>query len=363
MSDRLLVGTRKGLFDLRRQNGGWAVDKPAFLGQPVSMVLRDPRDETIYAGLALGHFGTHLHRSADDGKSWTEVACPAFAKVEGATEDAAKAPSVSLIWSLEPGANDQPGHLWAGTIPGGLFQSHDRGDSWSLVEPLWNRPERPKWAGGGYDHPGIHSICVDPRDARRLTLAVSTGGVWRSDDAGASWRLGGPGMYAEYMPPEGREDLTMQDVHRMVQSPTKPDVLWAQHHNGVFRSTDRANSWQEITAIKPAKFGFAVAVHPTDPETAWFAPAIKDELRIPVDGAVVVARTRDGGRSFTVLRDGLPQHNAYDLIYRHGLAVDETGNRLAMGSTTGHLWISENAGDRWARIDANLPPIACVRFA
>lgn len=359
MSDRLLLGTRKGLFDMRRQNGAWATDKPAFLGQPVSMVLRDPRDKTLYAALALGHFGTHLHRSSDDGKSWTEVACPAFAKVEG--DD--KAPSVSLIWSLEPGGRDEPGLLWAGTIPGGLFQSRDRGDTWSLVEPLWNTPERAKWGGGGYDQPGIHSICVHPGDARRLTLAVSTGGVWLSDDAGASWRLGGPGMYAEYMPPEGRDDPLMQDVHRMVQSPTRPDVIWAQHHNGVFRSTDNAASWQEITAIKPAKFGFAVAVHPADPETAWFVPGIKDELRIPVDGALVVARTRDGGRTFTVLRDGLPQQNAYDLVYRHGLAVDETGNRLAMGSTTGHLWISENAGDSWTQAGANLPPIACVRFA
>lgn len=359
MSDRLLLGTRKGLFDLRRQNGGWTIAERGFLGQPVSMVLRDSRDDTLYAALALGHFGTHLHRSTDDGKSWTEIACPAFAKAEGDE----KAPSVSLIWSLEPAGADQAGVLWAGTIPGGLFQSRDRGDSWSLVEPLWNKPERAKWGGGGYDHPGIHSICVDPRDSRRVALAVSTGGVWLSDDAGASWRLGGPGMYAEYMPPEGRDDPLMQDVHRIVQSPTRPDVLWVQHHNGVFRSTDRANSWQEITAITPAKFGFAVAAHPTDPETAWFVPAVKDEVRIPVGGALVVARTHDGGRSFTTLRNGLPQSNAYDLIYRHGLDVDETGNRLAIGSTTGHLWISENAGDSWAQVGANLPPIACVRFA
>jgi hypothetical protein len=135
-----------------------------------------------------------------------------------------------------------------------------------------------------------------------------------------------------------------------------------QHHNGVFRSTNRAQNWQEITAIKPAKFGFALAVHPKNPDTAWFVPAIKDENRIPVGGALTVARTMDGGRSFTELRDGLPQKDAYDLVYRHGLAVDETGERLAMGSTTGHLWVSENAGDKWSLVGSNLPPIACVRF-
>lgn len=365
MSNRLLLGTRKGLFDLRRENGSWRIANKDFLGQPVSMVFADERDNTLYVATALGHFGNHLHRSTDDGKSWSEIAAPAFAKVESAdAESAAKAPSVSLIWSIEGAGKDRPGALWAGTVPGGLFRSEDHGESWSLIESLWNLPEREKWGGsGGYDHPGIHSICVDPRDSRRLTLAISTGGVWRSDDAGASWRLGGPGMYAEYMPPEGRDDPLMQDVHRIAQSPTNPDVLWVQHHNGVFRSTNGAESWQEITAIKPAKFGFAVAAHPKDPATAWYVPAIKDECRIPVDGALVVARTTDGGKSFTVLRDGLPQKDAYDLIYRHGLDVDETGNRLAIGSTTGNLWISENGGDHWSRFDANLPPIACVRFA
>ena len=177
MSDRLLLGTRKGLFDLRRANGAWSIAHSAFLGQPVSMLLADARDKTIYAALALGHFGVHLHRSADDGKTWQEVAAPAFAKVEGAeAETKDKAPSVSLIWAIEPSDN-KPGTLWAGTIPGGLFQSQDRGDSWSLVESLWNKPERAKWGGGGYDHPGIHSVCVDPRDSRKVTLAVSTGGV------------------------------------------------------------------------------------------------------------------------------------------------------------------------------------------
>jgi photosystem II stability/assembly factor-like uncharacterized protein len=364
MSDRLLLGTRKGLFDLRRRSGTWRIANSTFLGQPVSMLLADPRDKTLYAALALGHFGVHLHRSTDDGQSWQEIAAPAFAKVadEEANDNKDKAPSVSLIWALEP-SNEQPGTLWAGTIPGGLFQSKDRGDSWSLVESLWNLPERAKWGGGGYDHPGIHSVCVDPHNPRNVALAVSTGGVWLSDDAGASWRLGGPGMYAEYMPPEGRDDPLMQDVHRILQSPSNPEVLWVQHHNGVFRSTNRAESWQEITAIKPAKFGFALAVHPSDADTAWFVPAIKDENRIPVGGALTVARTTDGGRSFTELRDGLPQKDAYDLIYRHGLAVDESGQRLAMGSTTGHLWVSENAGDNWALIGGNLPPIACVQFA
>ncbi len=359
MSDRLLVATRKGLFELQRLQRGWTIASSAFLGEPVSMCLRDPRDGAVYAALALGHFGVKLHRSDDGGKRWREVAVPIYPKGK---DDVAKGDSLALLWSLESAGPDQPGSLWAGTIPGGLFRSDDRGATWSLNEPLWHRPERKEWVGGGYDQPGIHSICVDPRNSRHLTVGVSTGGAWISDDAGASWRLCGSGMYAEYMPPERRLEPNSQDVHRLVQCPAAPDTLWVQHHNGVFRSRDGAHSWAEITAIRPAKFGFGVVVHPEDPHSAWFVPAIKDECRIPVDGALVVARTRDGGESFELLRGGLPQSGAFDLVYRHGLAIDATGQRIAMGSTTGHLWFSENAGESWDFVAPHLPPIACVRF-
>jgi hypothetical protein len=358
MSDRLLVGTRKGLFQVRRGGGRWGVSAPAFLGDPVSMVLADKRDGTLYAALALGHFGVKLRRSVDGGASWEEVAAPAYPKATDGTDG----PSVSLIWELVAGGADEPGVLWAGTIPGGLFRSTDRGASWQLNDALWDLPERKRWSGGGYNEPGLHSICVDPRDARRLAVGISTGGVWTTRDAGASWQLCGRGMYAEYMPPDNREDPVEQDVHRLVQCPARPEVFWVQHHNGVFRSTDGTASWSDVSAIKPAKFGFPVVVHPREPDAAWFVPAVKDECRVPVDAKLVVARTRDGGRSFDVLREGLPQANAFDLIYRHGLALDESGERLAIGSTTGNLWLSENGGDSWQLVAGNLPPIACVRF-
>jgi hypothetical protein len=253
--------------------------------------------------------------------------------------------------------------LWAGTIPGGLFVSEDRGASWQLLASLWNLPERREWTGGGYDHPGIHSIAIDPRDAKRITVAISTGGVWQTRDGGRSWAIAARGMYAEYMPPERKFDEIVQDVHRLVQCAARPDVMWVQHHNGVFRSTDAAASWHEVTAIKPSKFGFAVAAHPKDADTAWFVPAVKDECRVPVDAKLVVVRTRDGGKSFDVLRKGLPQQHAYDLVYRHCLDVDATGNRLAFGSTTGGLWLSEDQGDTWRCVSTQLPPIHCVRFA
>lgn len=149
----------------------------------------------------------------------------------------------------------------------------------------------------------------------------------------------------------------------MVQCRNAPDTLWVQHHNGVFRSDDGGNAWHEVANVVPSVFGFAVAMHPHDPDRAWFVPAVKDERRYPVDGRLVVARTRDRGASFEVLRDGVPQQDAYDLVYRHGLAIDSSGDRLAFGSTTGGLWISEDQGDHWQMLASRLPPIHALTFA
>jgi photosystem II stability/assembly factor-like uncharacterized protein len=175
-------------------------------------------------------------------------------------------------------------------------------------------------------------------------------------------------MHANYMPPERADEQNIQDPHQIVQYAAAPDVLWCQHHNGIWRSVDGGKFWQWIGNDAHAKvplsdFGFAVAVHPRDPQIAWFVPAAADQKRIPVDAALAVTRTRDGGKSFDVLRDGLPQQDCYDLIYRHGLAVADDGATLLMGSTTGGLWISENGGENWQTISANLPPIYAVRFS
>jgi hypothetical protein len=366
MSDQLLVSTRKGLFVVERGNDAWRIARTAFLGDNVALTLADTRDGSWYAALDLGHFGAKLQRSTDQGRTWSECAVPAY----GADDEVvmgdgkpSQPATLKLIWSLEAGGAAEPGRLWAGTIPGGLFRSDDFGASWQLVRGLWDMPERKGWFGGGYDMPGIHSICVDPRDSRCVRIAISTGGVCRSDDAGATWTQAAQGMFAAYMPEDRKFEPGVQDVHRMVQCRAAPDAFWAQHHNGVFRSTSGGSDWEEVANVQPSVFGFAVAVHPRDPDTAWFVPATRDECRIPVNGEVVVARTRDGGKHFDVLRDGLPQRDAYDLVYRHALAIDASGGRLAFGSTTGGLWISEDQGDRWQALPARLPMVHAVAFA
>jgi photosystem II stability/assembly factor-like uncharacterized protein len=364
MSDRVLVSTRKGLFEVRRSGARWRIARSSFLGDSVSLAAADERDGTLYAGLGLGHYGVKLRASRDGGEHWEDVATPEFPpKPEGVDEDTLPDGKpwpwrVEQIWALEIA----PSGIWCGTIGGGLFRSRDSARSWEFVTGLWEHPLRKKWFGGGAELPGIHSICVHPRDQNEMIVGVSCGGVWRTRDDGQTWEVTSHGMFAEFMPPERREDPAIQDPHRVVRCAAQPDRLWAQHHNGFFRSDDGGSRWVSLPESAPSVFGFAVAVHPSNPDLAWRVPAVKDETRVPVDARVVVSRTRDGGKSWEVLREGLPQEHAYDLTLRHALDVDGSGERLAFGSTTGSLWVSENGGDSWMHVSAHLPPIYAVRF-
>lgn len=368
MPPRCFVSTRKGLFTLARHTGGWRIDRASFLGDNATVTMHDPRSGLLLTTLNHGHFGVKLQRSDDGGETWREVPAPVYPdKPEGYVP---KTPaegrpvdwSLKLIWELTPGGHDEPGVIWCGTLPGGLFRSEDGGESWVLNRPLWDDPRREEWFGGGADQPGIHTVLVDPRDARRVTVGVSCGGVWLTADGGASWELAGQGLRAEFMPPERQFDQNIQDPHRVARCASHPDVMWIQHHNGIFHSTDGARTWRELTGVQPSTFGFAVAAHPSDPHTAWFVPAIKDEARYPAGGQVVVTRTRDGGESFETLSQGLPQEHAYDLVYRHALDVDATGDTLMFGSTTGAVWVSEDGGDTWSLVSAHLPPVHAVQF-
>lgn len=364
MAGELLVSTRKGLFVYSREGNSWKLTAKSFLGDNVTLARVDRRTGRWHAALNLGHFGVKLHTSTDGGKTWTEAAVPAYPEGEFVHTADGKPPNpatLKLVWAIEPGGDDQPGRLWAGTLPGGLFRSDDDGQSWQLVRSLWDMEDRKKWFGGGADHPGIHSICIDPRDSKHIRLAVSCGGAWISKDDGQTWQVG-TGMRAEYMPPDLQLEPVIQDPHLMVQCPAAPDHLWVQHHNGIFNSTDGGHNWSEIKDVKPSVFGFAVAVHPRDPNTAWFVPAIKDERRIPVDGKLVVTRTRNGGKTFETLDKGLPEDVAYDLVFRHALAIDDSGDTLAMGSTTGGLWVTQDQGDNWSQLNGRLPPIHAVTF-
>ncbi len=355
----LILGTRKGLFVLEQTDGKWKTVTCAHVGIPVPYAVRDSRDDVLWASLDHGHWGQKLQRSTDLGVTWQEVEAPKYP--DGAQIKEGQPATMRYLWVIQPGAADEADRMYIGTEPGGLFVSNDGGNSFQLVEPLWNHPSREEhWFGGGRDHAGIHSVVIDPRDRRRIFVGVSCAGVFETADGGETWVPRNKGLRADFLPNPHAE--VGHDPHLLVQCPAQPDVFWQQNHCGIFRSADACRSWQEVTQNGgPARFGFAIAVDVRNPNVAWVVPAISDECRVAVDGALCVCRTDDGGKTWTAFRKGLPQEGCYDVVFRHALDVRE--NLVAFGSTTGNVFLSENRGESWISLGRHFPPVYSVRFA
>lgn len=393
MSNLILLGTRKGTVIFDRTNSAWQPRPIGHAGIPVCYAARDPRDGTLWASLDHGHWGPKLSRSRDGGVTWQDVLSlkyPAGARYivkylptpdfdpeapVGAPEY--KDATVFKIWTLAFGNADQPGRVYAGTIPGGLFVSDDGGDSWELNRPLWNHASRGgnlfageatsenRWGGTpasidyGVFEPGIHSIIVDPLDANHLLVAVSSAGVLETTDGGRSWASRNLGMLNDYMPDPASE--WGHDPHLISGCPAQPEHVWQQNHCGVFYSEDGARNWRKVSAPdRGVHFGFPIAVDAKDGRTAWVVPARGDFERMALDGGLCVARTSDGGQSWQALRTGLPQADAYDIVLRH--ALDLAGDSLCFGSTTGNVYLSEDRGETWQCLGNNFPPVYSVRF-
>ncbi len=389
MSDRVLVGTRKGTFVVEKSNGRWSPRLVGHQGVGVNFVARDPNSGTLWAALGHGHWGPKLSKSTDGGETWEDgptVAFPAGARhlvppfpgetPEGEEPAAARLEdaTVQKLWVMAFG---RPGRIYIGTIPGGLFVSDDDGKTFELNRPLWDHESRggnlfdtegsgfTHWFGtpaseGGNFAPGIHSILVDPRDPDHLYVAISTAGVLESLDGGETWRSRNKGMLMDYLPDPAAE--WGHDPHAIELCKGDPDHLWQQNHCGVFYSSNGGAEWKKVS--KPEQgvhFGFPVAADERDGRTAWLVPGKADSQRVTVDGSLFVARTEDGGETWTDLREGLPQDGAYDVVYRH--ALSNANGRLAFGSTTGNLYLSEDRGDTWQTVSNNLPPVYSVMWA
>lgn len=393
MSDRMIVGTRKGTFVFERGEGGWRKASFGHAGVSVAYAAVDPRTGTLWAALDHGHWGPKLSRSTDGGKSWEDapqIKYPEgsrylefnFAEMaEGSQEPSASIKDAKLLklWCLAFGNADQPGRIYAGTIPGGLFVSDDGGETFELNRPLWDHESRggdltgsdgegrkqhwfgtPASIGTGEFAPGICSIAVNPTDSNHLRVAVSCAGVLESKDGGATWIGRNKGLRVDFLP--NPEPEWGHDVHFMTQCPADPNHVWHQNHVGVYYSDNGTESWRKVgDEARGIHFGWPVAVDEKDGRCAWFVPQESDQARMAINEGLFVARTQDGGETWEELREGLPQENCYDTVYRH--ALDKSGDRIAFGSTNGNFYVSENRGESWTTIGNHLPPIHSVRFA
>lgn len=360
MAATLVLGTKKGLLVLEEGARAWRSRPIQHAGTAVSYAFHDARTGTFWAALDHGHWGSKVSKSKD-AKAWEEVAPPKYP--EGSVTPCTKKPaSLRYIYVIAPGGKDEAQRLYVGTVPGGIFASDDGGATFSLVSGLFDHATRDKWLQGGkdFDDPGLHSVVVDPRDARRVLVGISSAGVMATTDGGKTWEPRNKGLKNDYAPEPNEVGF---DPHFIAACASEPDVVWQQNHCGVFRSTDAGRSWTDVGQQKkgPVHFGFPIAADAKDPDRAWVVPATSDERRYAIDGALCVARTDDGGKSWNVLRAGLPQENCFDVVYRH--ALDARGDQVVFGTTTGSLFVSDDRGETWRCLGAHFPPILSVRFA
>jgi photosystem II stability/assembly factor-like uncharacterized protein len=355
----LLVGTMKGAFLFRADSArrSWQMGGPYFPGEAVYAMAYDTRQgrRRLWAGPSSMHWGGLLRTSDDFGRTWTNPEA-ANIRFPERTEQ-----SLKQIWQIAPGRDAEADTLYCGVEPAALFVSRDAGDTWALVDGLWDHPQRPHWqpGGGGLC---LHTILLDPASLDRLRVAISTGGMYATDDGGRSWRPSNTGVRAEFLPEKFPE--FGQCVHKVVQSRQKPERMYLQNHWGLYRSDDRGETWSDVANGVPSDFGFPIGIHPRDPDSAWIVPLESDAFRCTPDGRLRVFRTRDAGASWQPLTAGLPQQDAYETVLRDALAVDSLDPAgIAFGTRSGKVFASADEGESWALVAGGLPPIVSVKAA
>lgn len=357
---KILVGTSKGLVVFQKKDKEWKVTDIYFQGLPVTVIYIDDRNNSWWVGLAHRHWGQKLQRSKDEGKTWEEMKVPQYPK--SAKLSSGHSATLKKIWCIQQAGKDKPNGIWIGTEPGGLFYTED-GQHFDLVDSLWNHPSRKdenQWFGAGRDHPFIHSIVVDPRDSEHLYVAVSCAGVFETKDGGKSWQPKNKGLIAAYLPNPNVE--VGHDPHMMIACNSQPDVIWQQNHCGVFKSINGGEQWENVTDKNGlADYGFSLAIDHENPDIAWTIPAVSDLERVAPDLSLCVCKTEDGGLSWNPKREGLPQGNTFDIVFRHSFDNDKA--LMTFGTTNGNLYFSENYGESWNLISNNLARIEMVRIS
>ncbi len=359
MATVLLAGTRKGVFVGTSDDGreDWDWTGPFFDVDEVYSVMIDTRGETprLFAGGASMWLGPQVHRSDDLGRTWqsTPNGGPTFPDDVDA--------SVARIWQLQPGPDETT--VYAGTEPGAIFRSSDRGETFELVRGLWEHPQRPEW-GAGFGGQAFHTILPHPSDPQSVTAAISTGGVYQTRDGGETWLARNQGIRAEFLP-EGRQYPEFgQCVHKVARHPGRPERLYLQNHGGVYVSDDEAASWRYVADGLPTDFGFSVVVHPHEPDTIFVFPIDGGANRYPPHGKARVWRSRDAGGSWEELGEGTLPDRFFVGVMRDGMCTD-THDPLGVyvGARNGSVYASADAGETWREIVRDLPDVVVVRAA
>ena len=361
---RVLVGTRKGAFVLTSdgKRTKWDVSGPFFGGWEIYHLKGSPADPNrLYASQSSGWFGQLIQRSNDGGKTWEPVGNKfVYDGVPGTHQwyDGTPHPwEFKRVWHLEPSLTD-PDTAFAGVEDAALFRTTDGGQNWHELPGLRGHGSGPQWSPGAGGL-GLHTIVLDPTNARRMFIAISAAGAFRTDDGGTSWRPINNGLRSEQIPDPTAE--VGHCVHRIAMHPSQPNVLFMQKHWDIMRTDDAGDSWREVSGNLPTDFGFVIDVHAHEPQTIYVVPIKSDSEHYPMDGQLRVFRSRSGGNEWEPLTKGLPQKDCYVNVLRDAMAVDRLDScGIYFGTTGGQVYGSSDAGDTWAPIVRDLPAVLSV---
>ena len=361
---RLLVGTRKGAFvlssDGKREN--WSVSGPHFAGWEMYHLKGSPVDPNrIYASQSSGWFGQVVQRSDDGGVTWAPVGNKFAYEGDAGTHqwyDGTPHPwEFKRVWHFEPSLTD-PDTVYAGVEDAAIFRTTDGGQNWQEMPGLRKHGTGPAWqpgAGGMC----LHSIILDPADPKRIFIAISAAGAFRTDDGGETWKPINRGLYSKYIPDPNAE--VGHCVHHIAMHPSKPNTLFMQKHWDVMRTDDAGDNWKKISGNLPTDFGFVIDVHAHEPETVYVVPIKSDQEHFPLDGQLRVFRSKSGGDEWEPLTKGLPQSNCYVNVLRDAMSVDRLEDcGLYFGTTGGQVYASADSGNSWRAIVHDLPAVLSV---
>jgi len=351
---KLFIGTVKGLFILSSDSSrkDWHIEGPILKGWQVFHVAADPRNnDELFASVGNFVYGAVIMRSRDGGKNWEQIKNgPAYA--EGSVS------TLKDIWYVAPGHESEPNTLFAGVSEAGIFVSRDGGDNWQEMKGLSEHETRGEWVGG-LGGLCCHTIQVHPDNPKRIWVAISAVGVFRSDDGGETWQVKNDGLHI-IIPTKEHQQIG-SCVHKLVMDPTNPDRLFQQNHRGVFRSLDGGDSWSRIENGLPGTFGFPMVMNPHHPDWLYTVPQESDEFRFAKDGKLAVYRTKDAGENWEEIRTGLPE-NSYVGVLRGAMTTDSISSKAGIyfGTTGGLVFYSRDDGDSWEQMPFLLPRISSL---